>query len=69
MKKSHAPASFASCAADDRAAAGGLRPESACAWAISPGRRHAVDEDELDPLDVTDDGASHSAAGLHVSAR
>jgi RNA polymerase sigma factor (sigma-70 family) len=32
-----------------------------------PGLRHLVHEDELDPLDVSDDRASHSAAALHVS--
>ena len=32
-----------------------------------PGLRHLVHEDELDPLDVSDDRASHSATALHVS--
>ena len=32
-----------------------------------PGLGHLVHEDELDPLDVSDDRASHSATALHVS--
>src|SRR5262249_15762380 len=48
------------------AAPGRHRPRVGGVRDVSRGR-HLVDEDELDPLDVPDDRASHSPTGFHVS--
>ena len=51
---------------DDCSATGRLRPDLV-AGAICPAAGRRGHPGELDPLDMTDDGASHDAAGSHVS--
>ena len=50
----------------DRAAAGCVLPRLERMRDLTA-RRNALDDRELDPLDVSHDGASHSCASLHVS--